>query len=134
MKAINGGTQMRDVWCLPAIAKWEKSCGKHPTQKPLPLLGRIILASTKENAWILDPFSGSSTTGIAANILGRRYLGLEQEEEFLELSKNRRIELDNIATKYKYKQKIYKYSDVPLEPILEVKEPEMYYGIDLPIE
>lgn len=134
MKSINGGTQMRDVWTLPAIAKWEKSCGKHPTQKPLPLLGRIILASTKENAWILDPFSGSGTTGIAANILGRRYLGLEQEKEFLELSKNRRIELDNIDTKYKYKQKIFKYSDVPLEPILEIKEPEMYYGIDLPIE
>ena len=62
MKEINGGTQMRDVWTLPAIAKWEKSCGKHPTQKPLPLLARIILASTKENDWILDPFSGSSTT------------------------------------------------------------------------
>jgi len=72
MKAINGGTQMRDVWTLPAIAKWEKSCGKHPTQKPLPLLARIILASTKENDWILDPFTGSSTTGIAANLLGRR--------------------------------------------------------------
>ena len=50
MKEINGGTQMRDLWSLPAIAKWEKSCGKHPTQKPLPLLARIILASTKENA------------------------------------------------------------------------------------
>lgn len=99
MKSINGGTQMRDVWSLPAIAKWEKSCGKHPTQKPLPLLGRIILASTKENAWILDPFSGSATTGIAANILGRRYLGLEQSSVFLELSKQRRIELDDISTK-----------------------------------
>ena len=99
MKVINGGTQMRDVWSLPAIAKWEKSCGKHPTQKPLPLLGRIILASTKPNAWILDPFSGSATTGIAANILGRRYLGLEQDIDFLELSKKRRIELDDIAIK-----------------------------------
>ena len=47
IKKINGGTQMRDLWTLPAIAKWEKSCGKHPTQKPLPLLARIILASTK---------------------------------------------------------------------------------------
>ena len=134
MKSINGGTQMRDVWSLPAIAKWEKSCGKHPTQKPLPLLGRIILASTKENAWILDPFSGSATTGIAANILGRRYLGLEQSSDFLELSKQRRIELDDIAIKEKYKEKIYKYSDVPLQNILEVHESEPYYGIDLPIE
>ncbi len=134
MKMINGGTQMRDVWCLPAIAKWEKSCGKHPTQKPLPLLGRIILASTKPNAWILDPFSGSATTGIAANILGRRYLGLEQNEEFLKLSKARRIELDNVATKYNYEQKICKYSDVPLQDILELREKEPYYGVDLPVE
>lgn len=134
MKEINGGSQMRDVWTLPAIAKWEKSCGKHPTQKPLPLLGRIILASTKENAWILDPFSGSATTGIAANILGRRYLGLEQSSDFLELSKQRRIELDDIAIKEKYKEKIYKYSDVPLQNILEVHESEPYYGIDLPIK
>lgn len=134
MKQINGGTQMRDVWSLPAIAKWEKSCGRHPTQKPLPLLGRIILASTKTDAWILDPFSGSATTGIAANILGRRYLGLEQEEEFLELSKQRRLELEDIAIKNKYKEKIYKYSDVPLQPILEIKESEPYYGIDLPID
>ena len=104
MKSINGGPQMRDVWSLPAIAKWEKSCGKHHTQKPLPLLGRIILASTKENAWILDPFSGSATTGIAANILGRRYLGLEQSSDFLELSKKRRIELDDIVIKEKYKE------------------------------
>ncbi len=133
MKAINGGTQMRDVWTLPAIAKWEKSCGKHPTQKPLPLLGRIILASTKEHDWILDPFSGSATTGIAANILGRRYLGLEQSFDFLEMSKKRRIELDTIVTKESYKKKIYKYSDVPLQDILELHNSEPYYGIDLPI-
>ena len=81
MKEINGGTQMRDVWTLPAIAKWEKSCGKHPTQKPLPLLGRIIMASTKPNDWILDPFAGASTTGIASNLLNRRFLGVEREEE-----------------------------------------------------
>lgn len=68
MKAINDGKQMTDVWRLPAIGRWEKSCGKHPTQKPLALLTRIILASTDEHDWILDPFAGSSTTGIAAKI------------------------------------------------------------------
>lgn len=73
MKQINGGTQMRDLWSLPAIAKWEKSCGKHPTQKPLPLLARIILASTTPAAWILDPFTGASTTGIASSLLDRRF-------------------------------------------------------------
>ena len=86
MKQINGGKQMTDVWHLPAIARWEKSCGKHPTQKPLNLLSRIILASTKQNAWILDPFTGSSTTGIAANLTNRRFLGIDQEESYLQSS------------------------------------------------
>lgn len=133
MKAINGGTQMRDVWTLPAIAKWEKSCGKHPTQKPLPLLARIILASTKENDWILDPFSGSSTTGIASTILGRRFLGLEQETDFLEMSKARREELNNIKIKQEYYNKIAKYADTNCLDILEVREPEPYYGKDIDI-
>src|SRR5215203_4216746 len=53
MKQINENQQMKDVWTLPAIQKWEKKCGKHPTQKPLSILTRIILASTKPNAWIL---------------------------------------------------------------------------------
>ena len=57
MKQLNGDKQMKDVWKLPAIAPWEKSCGKHPTQKPLSVLTRLILASTKPNAWILDPFT-----------------------------------------------------------------------------
>ena len=85
---------MSDVWHLPAIARWEKSCGKHPTQKPLSLLSRIILASTPENGWILDPFCGSGTTGIAASLLGRRFLGIERESEYLEMARARREELD----------------------------------------
>ena len=133
MKAINGGTQMRDVWTLPAIAKWEKSCGKHPTQKPLPLLARIILASTKENDWILDPFTGSSTTGIAANLLGRRFLGLDREAGFLEMSKMRREEIEDIAVFANYRHRIASYSDKKIADILEIREPEVYYGIDLPI-
>ena len=134
MKEINGGTQMRDVWTLPAIAKWEKSCGKHPTQKPLPLLARIILASTKENDWILDPFSGSGTTGIAATILGRRFLGLERETEFLEMSKARREELNDIKIKYDYYQRISKYADAKCMDVLEVRESEQYFGRDLDLE
>lgn len=133
MKAINGGTQMRDVWTLPAIAKWEKSCGKHPTQKPLPLLARIILASTKENDWILDQFTGSSTTGIAANLLGRRFLGLDREAGFLEMSKMRREEIEDIAVFANYRHRIASYSDKKIADILEIREPEVYYGIDLPI-
>jgi len=63
MKALNEGKQMTDVWRLPAIGRWEKTLGKHPTQKPLSLLVRILLAASRPNAWILDPFCGSSTTG-----------------------------------------------------------------------
>ena len=72
-----------------------KTCGKHPTQKALRLLYRIVLASTNEGDTILDPFAGSSTTGIAANLLGRKFIGIEQDKSFIELSKRRRELLDN---------------------------------------
>ena len=78
MKQLNGGTQMTDVWRIPSVGMWEKTCGKHPTQKTLRLLYRIILASTNKGDTILDPFAGSSTTGIAANLLGRKFIGIEQ--------------------------------------------------------
>lgn len=134
MKQINGGTQMRDVWLLPAIAKWEKTCGKHPTQKPLPLLARIILASTRVNDWILDPFTGASTTGIASSLLNRRFLGIDSESSFLELSKKRRLEIENPTVFYQFQNKIIKYSDKPLKDIFEIGSPEPYYGQDLPLE
>ena len=106
MKRINGNKQMTDLWRLPAIAPWEKSCGKHPTQKPLGLLSRIIMASTKPGAWILDPFAGSSTTGIAANLLGRQFLGIERKTEFAAMSKARREEIKRIETFVEYRRKI----------------------------
>lgn len=131
MKQINGGTQMRDVWNLPAIAPWEKSCGKHPTQKPLKLLDRIISASTKQNAWILDPFCGSSTTGIAANLLERNYLGIDQEIDFLELSKQRKLEIENPQKIAEYKQKISELKETQLQLSL-VGDPKTEYIKDLP--
>jgi len=106
MKQLNGDKQMKDVWKLPAISSWEKSCGKHPTQKPLSILTRLILASTKPNAWILDPFAGSSTTGIAANLANRRFLGIDQEEEFLTISKKRKLEIENPKTAETHRQRI----------------------------
>ena len=93
MKAMNNGVHMPDVWKLPAPGTWEKTCGKHPTQKPLRLLYRIILASTKDGETILDPFAGSCTTGIAANLLGRKFIGIEQDEKFVALGKKRKEEL-----------------------------------------
>lgn len=98
MKQLNGGTQMTDVWRIPAVGRWEKTCGKHPTQKTLRLLYRIILASTDKGDTILDPFAGSSTTGIAANLLGRKFIGIEQDADFVALSQKRREALDNPET------------------------------------
>ncbi len=134
MKEINGGTQMRDVWQLPAIGRWEKTCGKHPTQKPLSLLARIILASTNERAWVLDPFSGSSTTGIAASLLNRRFLGIEREGEFLDMSRRRRVEIEDIAIRTEYRNRICLFNDKPLHDIIELHDDVPYFGDDLPIE
>ena len=132
MKQINGSKQMTDVWNLPAIATWEKSCGKHPTQKPLSLLSRIILASTQQGEWILDPFCGSSTTGIAANLLGRRFLGIDQEEGFVEMSKCRREELEAPQTFRKYCSKIKDIQSIDLTTsLLSESCEDTFYG-DLP--
>lgn len=104
MKEFNKGKQMRNlwqfteeeeaqtvdnVWEISSPPRVEKKFGKHPTQKPVELLKRIILASTKEGDLVLDPFAGSSTTGVAAVLLNRKYVGIELEDDFLELSKKR---------------------------------------------
>src|SRR3990167_6082693 len=84
------GLQMRSVWAIYPPKKWEKTFGKHPTQKPVDLLRRIILASTKPDAVILDPFTGSSTTGIAAKLVGKRkFIGIDNDKSFLDLSMKR---------------------------------------------
>jgi len=89
MRAINNGKQMKSVWSLTAPNGNEKEFGKHPTQKPVELLQRIILASTDEGDLVFDPFSGSSTTGVASIKLKRRFVGCELEDEFVKLSVKR---------------------------------------------
>lgn len=86
MKEINDNKQMRDVWEIPAINKKEKKHGEFPTQKPLALLERIILASTREGDLVLDPFNGSGTTGIAAIKNNRKYIGIDNEKDYLDLT------------------------------------------------
>ncbi|KKP38392.1 MAG: methylase N-4/N-6 domain-containing protein [Candidatus Peregrinibacteria bacterium GW2011_GWC2_33_13] len=88
--------QMRSVWAIGAIKIHEKKYGKHPTQKPSELLKRIILASTNKGDLILDPFTGSSTTGIIANKLGRKFVGIDVELEYLDLSIKRFEDLPQI--------------------------------------
>ncbi len=132
MKRINGNKQMKDVWTFPAVAKWEKSCGKHPTQKPLALLSRIILASTQNGAWVLDPFVGSGTTGIAANLFGRRFLGIDIEKEYLEIAKARKIEIEHQFAVEKYKKKVSNFSEEEILTLLEVHENKVTYSANLP--
>lgn len=85
---------MKDVWTGSLTKPSEKKEGKHPTQKPEYLLERIILASTNEGDVILDPFSGSGTTGVVANKLGREFIGIENEKEYTKLMVRRIQKID----------------------------------------
>ena len=89
---INGPdptSQLSSVWHIPAVPLREKTHGRHPTQKPLRLLRRCVLASTVEGALVFDPFSGSGTTGVAAKELGRFFAGAEAEREYAGLAGRR---------------------------------------------
>lgn len=89
MKELGNGKQMRNLWEISPPQPKEKVHGKHPTQKPLKLLERILLSSSNEGDVVLDPFNGSGSTGIAALRLGRKYIGIEISEEYLDLTINR---------------------------------------------
>ena len=89
MKEINGGKQMKDVWTGALTKPSEKAEGKHPTQKPEYLLERIMIASTEEGQTVLDPFCGSGTTGVVAERFGRKFIGIDISEAYLEISKRR---------------------------------------------
>ena len=80
------GLQMRSVWAMGTPKPEEKKFGKHPTQKPIDLLKRIVLASTNEGDVVLDPFTGSSTTGLVSIINNRKFIGIDTEKEYLDLS------------------------------------------------
>ena len=90
-------TQMRSVWAIPTPTPNEKKYGKHPTQKPLSLLERIITASTKEGDLILDPFMGSGTTGVAAIKLGRKFVGIDVEKQYIDLAEKRICDSMNVS-------------------------------------
>jgi len=85
--------QMRSVWSVNPPKPEEKKYGKHPTQKPLDLLKRIVLSGTNEGDVVLDPFTGSSTTGIASALNNRKFVGIDMEKDYLELSKKRFLDL-----------------------------------------
>lgn len=93
LKQYNGGIEMPDVWKFARPGFWERACGKHPTQKPLRLLYRILQACTKEGFTVLDPFAGSCTTGIAANLMGRKFVGIDMNKEYLDYGIRRKLEI-----------------------------------------
>jgi site-specific DNA-methyltransferase (adenine-specific) len=98
MKAENGGKQMQNLWAIVPPKKAEKRFGKHPTQKPLALLDRIVRAASRPGDLVLDPFSGSGTTGVASARAGRRYVGVELDAEHLSQSVRRYSDLDGETT------------------------------------
>jgi modification methylase len=93
MKALNDGIQMRSDWLFPICSGGErlKVDGRkaHPTQKPEALLHRILLATTNPGELVLDPFFGSGTTGAVAKRLGRDWIGLEREADYIEIANQR---------------------------------------------
>lgn len=89
MRELNSGKQMKDVWIGSLTKPSEKKFGKHPTQKPEYLLERVILSTTNSNDLILDPFAGSGTTCVVAKRLGRRYIGIDNNEQYLDVAVRR---------------------------------------------
>lgn len=94
MKEMNGGKQMQNVWRLPICQgrerlRDERGRRLHPTQKPEVLLERVVLASTREGDCILDPFFGTGTTGVVAARHRRRFIGIEQREDYVQAALRR---------------------------------------------
>lgn len=94
MKAANDDVQMRSDWLFPICSGGERLKGDdgkkvHPTQKPEALLARVIMASTKPGDIVLDPFFGSGTTGAVAKRLGRHFVGIEREQDYIDAASAR---------------------------------------------
>lgn len=133
MKIFNDDKQMTSIWELPICSGKERvksadNKAAHPTQKPLALLNRILLASTKEGDIVLDPFLGTGTTGVMCKKLGRKFVGIEKEKEYLQISKDRiqnttTIDVQDIQIKEKHHRR------VSLASLIE----QEYISIDTPL-
>lgn len=105
MKRLNGGKQMKSLWSILPPGKAEKAQGKHPTQKPLELLERVVVSASNPGDLILDPFCGSGTTGLAATRLGRRFVGIELDPEYADLATRRHL-ADHLDTNSTYRSDV----------------------------
>jgi len=117
LKQMNGGQEMPDVWKFARPGFWERSCGKHPTQKPLRLLYRVLQTCTKEGNTILDPFAGSCSTGIAANLMNRKFIGIDINIDYLDIGIRRKTE---ISDRNKFELMLKKMSENPEESTVMV--------------
>lgn len=106
LKLMNGGIEMPDVWKFARPGFWERTCGRHPTQKPLRLLYRILQVCTKEGYTVLDPFAGSCTTGIASNLMKRKFVGIDINKDYLDYGIRRKLEIRDYATANKMLRKM----------------------------
>ena len=93
MKAMNNNKQMRNMWEIPLIKPSERKYGKHPSQKPIQVVERLVLAGTNEGDFILDPFSGTGTTAVVAEKHHRKWMMIEKEEEYNQIAQKRLDEL-----------------------------------------
>lgn len=95
MKAMNSGKQMRNMWEIPLTPRSERKYGKHPSQKPVAVVNRIMLAGTNEGDLILDPFSGSGTTAVVAEQHNRKWIMIEKDDTYNQIAQMRIDELSN---------------------------------------
>lgn len=95
LKEMNGGIQMRNMWDIPMTPFSEKRYGKHPSQKPIKVIERIIRGCSSKGDIIIDPFMGSGTVPVVAKMLGRRFIGIDSEKAYCQLACKRLAELKN---------------------------------------
>lgn len=111
LKQMNNGIEMPDVWTFARPGLWERVHGKHPTQKPLRLLYRILQVCTEKDFVVLDPFAGSCTTGIAAILLGRKFIGIDMNNQYLDYGIRRFAEITDLTSAKKILRKISENPD-----------------------
>lgn len=88
-KELNGGRQLRNLWEMPVTSRRERELGKHPSQKPVALLERLVEIVSKPGDLLLDPFGGAGTLAVAAERLGRRWVLIEAVADYAELARRR---------------------------------------------
>lgn len=98
LKQMNQGTQMRNVWDIPMTPQNEKKYGKHPSQKPIGVIGRLILGFTNKGDYVLDPFMGSGTIPLTCMLHDRKSLCIENNKDYFNLATTRLKELSKTET------------------------------------